>query len=67
MADDDPEAETDDTPNVYHYSVFAADRDCAKCGDPATAYIHGEGNRCGDCHPDAPDQRRDAGTVSSPD
>jgi hypothetical protein len=33
-----------------------ANRKCT-CGEPATAYVQGEGFRCGDCHPEAVAER----------
>ena len=40
----------------YHLSVFNSEYRCGLCSDQATCYLHGEGLRCGDCHPDAPDE-----------
>lgn len=47
------------TPGGYHFSVSSAGHSCGVCGDAATAYLHGLGLRCGDCHAGAPASRRD--------
>ena len=41
----------------FALSTTNAGRSCDVCGDHATAYLHGDGFRCGDCCPDAPDER----------
>ena len=33
----------------YHLSRSNAPRLCGECGEPATAYVHGTGFRCGEC------------------
>lgn len=56
---------------VFHLGTENADRKCDECAAVATAYVHGVGFRCGECHEAAPETRRRSAerqtrTVSGP-
>jgi len=50
-------------PVGYHLSENNAGRSCGLCGGRATAYLHGVGFRCGECHELAPSCLSETGGV----